>query len=171
MKTKWLLISCLYLTAIVVCTACRIEYLNIKSGYFLPRHEAAVKVWVIPELDEVLERLDHLLYERRQNSAAAEAIENGTAVTAEITLGAPYSAAEQRSLDSMKNLHTSHTYLQWWVGSFGIAQYLLAPAALILAIVCAVVLTGWGSKSFAGLCAFLNGASIVLMLTRNYWYA
>ena len=171
MKTKWLLIFCLCLTAIVVCTACRIEYLNIKSGYFLPRHEAAVKNWVIPEIDEVLERLDNLFYERRKNSAAAEAFENGSSETAEITFGAPYSVAEQRSLDSMKNLHASHTYLQWWVGSFGIAQYFLAPAALVIAVFCAVAPTGWVSKSTAGLCAFLNGGSIVLMLTRNYWNA
>ncbi len=171
MKTKWLLIVCLFFTAIVVCTAGRIEYLNIKSGYFLPRHEAAVRNWVIPELDEVLERLDHVFYERRRNSAAAEAFENGTAETAEITHGPPYSAAEQRSLESMKNLHASHTYLQWWVGSFGIVQYFLAPAALILAIFCSVSLAGWVSKSTAGLCAFLDAASIVLMLTRNYWNA
>ena len=171
MKNKWLLISCYLLTVIVVTTACRIEYLNIKSGYFLPRNPAAVRNWIIPELDEVLERLDYQIYERRQNSAAAEAIENGSSVTAEVSLGAPYSAFEQRTLDSMKNLHTSHSYLQWWVYSFGTAQYLLAPAALIAAIVCCVSLGGWGSKSTAAFCACLNVGSIVLMLTRNYWNA
>jgi hypothetical protein len=171
MKSKWLLISCYLLTIVVVTTACRIEYLNIHSGYFLPRNPATVGNWIIPELDEVLERLDYQIYERRQNFADAEAIENGSSVTAEVSLGAPYSASEQRTLDSMKNLHASHSYLQWWVYSFGTAQYLLAPAALIAAIICCVSLGGWGFRSSAAFCACLNVGSIVLMFTRNYWNA
>ena len=170
MKNKWLLIACYCLTAIVVCTALRIEYLNIKSGYFLPRNEAAVRNWVLPELDEFLERVDDQIYERRQNSAEADAIENNTQI-AEVLPGAPYSAAEQRTVESMKNLHASHIYLQWWVRSFGIAQYLLAPAALVAAVICIVAISGWASKSTAALCAGMNGISILLMLTRNYWNA
>lgn len=168
MKSKWLLIICCCLTAVVVCIACRIEYLNIKSDHFLPRHEVAVNSWVVPELDEVLERLDNVIYERRQNVASAEAVEKSTPLT-EVSFGAPYSADEQRSVNSMKNLHASHTELRWWVGSFGIAQYLLAPAALIVAIICVVSIAGWGNKSTAALCACLNGISVLLMMTRNYW--
>ena len=167
---KWLLISCYCLTALVVAVACRIEYLNVKSSYFLPRHAHGDSAWVIPELDEVMERSEDLIYERRQNSAAAVAIETGEK-PAEVTFGAPYTAAEQRTLDSMKNLHASHTELRWWVTSFGIAQYFVAPAALIAAIVCIVSLSSWLIKSSAAVCAGLNGISIILMLTRNYWSA
>lgn len=166
---RWLLISCYCLTAVVVAVACRIEYLNVKSNYFLPRHAHGDKPWEIPELDEVMERSEDLIYERRQNSAAAIAMESGTE-PAEVTFGAPYSQAEQRTLDSMRNLHASHTNLRWWVNSFGIAQYFIAPAALIAAIVCIVCLGHWAIKSSAALCAGLNGISIVLMLTRNYWF-
>ena len=171
MKSNWLLIACYCLTTIVVGVACRIEYLNVKSGYFLPRHELAFRHWVVPELDELIERTDDQIYQRRQNTALAEAMENGDAVPAEVPLGAPYSAKEQKFLDSMKTFHASHKNLQWWVGSFGIAQYFLAPAAFLVAIICAVVVTGWGAKSTAGVCAFLNALSILMMLTRNYWNA
>ncbi len=166
--SKWLLILCYCLTAVVVCIACRIEYLNVESEHFLPRQYAGLESWVIPELDVVLEKSDDLIYERRQNSAAALAMEEGNA-PAEVTFGAPYSEAEQRTLDKMKRLHASHTTLQWWVGSFGIAQYFIAPVALIAAIICIVSLSGWTVKSTAALCACLNGVGIILMLTRNYW--
>ena len=170
MVNKWLLISCCIITAIVVCTACRIEYLNIQSSFFLPRYEVAVKEWVIPELDVVIQRLEDKIYERRQHYAAAVALENG-GDPAEVSFGPPYSAAEQRTLDSMKNLHASHINLRWWVHSFGIAQYFIAPIALLVAIICVVAFGGWGTKSTAALCACLNGISISLMLTRNYWNA
>ncbi len=170
MKNKLLLISCCCLTAIVVGVAGRIEYLNIKSNHFLPRNEVAVREWVIPELEEVLERLENKIYERRQDAAAAAAHESGSK-PAEVVFGPPYSASEQKTLDSMKNLHASHTLLRWWVGSFGIAQYFLAPIALIAAIVCVVAFGGWRTKSTAAFCAGLNGISILLMLTRNYWNA
>jgi hypothetical protein len=169
MNTKALLMTCLGLTAIVVCIACRIEYLNVQSGYFLPRHDASDTAWVVPEIGEVLERLDDQFFERRQNLAAVEAAVNGANEPKSVSIGAPYSASEQRSLDSLKDLHASHSSLLWWVGSFGIAQYFLAPLALIVAIICAVALAGWGYKFAASLCACLNGLSIVLMLTRNYW--
>ena len=171
MKSKWLLISCCCLTVIVICIAFRIEYLNIKSQFFLPRNDAAYSNWEIPELDLVLERLDNQIYERRQNSAAADAIENGSSVIAEVSLGAPYSEAEQKTLDSMKKLHATHTSLQWWVSSFGIAQHFLAPLALIIAVICAVALAGLSSKSTAALCACLNGLSILRMLALDYWNA
>jgi hypothetical protein len=170
MMSKWLLISCYLLTVIVVAVASRIEYLNVKSDFFLPRHAHGGRPWEIPELDLVMERSDDLIYERRQNSAAAVAIENGSK-PAEVTFGAPYSAAEQRTLDSMKNLHASHTNLRWWVSSFGIAQYFIAPVALCAAVICIVCLGSWGVKSSAALCAGLNAISIILMLTRNYWFA
>jgi hypothetical protein len=169
MKTKLLLIACFGLTAVVVCIACRIEYLNVQSGYFLPRQYAVETDWVIPEIDVVLERMDDQLFERRQNLAAAVAAENGTNEPTPVSFGAPYSASEQKSVDSLINLHASHSDLQWWVGSFGIAQYFLAPIALIVAIISVVALAGWGYKSIASLCVCLNGASIILMLTRNYW--
>jgi hypothetical protein len=171
MQNKWLLTCCCCLTAIVIGIACRIEYLNIKSQFFLPRNHVATINWHIPELEVVLERLDDQIYERRQNSAFAEAIENGSDVLAEVSFGAPYSESEQKTLDSMKKLHATHTNLQWWVGSFGIAQYFLAPLALIIAVFCAVGLSGWGSKSTAVLCACLSCVSILRMLALNYWNA
>lgn len=169
MKSKWVLITCCLLTAIVFGVACRIEYLNAKSGYFLPRNNYAFKGWVIPELDEVVKRTEGQIYQRRQNAALAKALENGDDVLPEVPMGAPYSAKEQQSINAMKNFYFSHKNLQWWVSSFGIAQYFLAPAALLIAIVCAVAVNGWRPKSTAGMCAFLNGVSILMMLTRNYW--
>jgi hypothetical protein len=37
--------------------------------------------------------------------------------------------------------------------------------------VCIVSLSSWLIKSSAAVCAGLNGISIILMLTRNYWSA
>lgn len=167
--SKWLLVTCYCLTALVVGVACRIEYLNLKSEHFLPQPLPGIENWIIPELDVVLERSDDLIYERRQNLAAAIAAETGDQ-QAEVNFGAPYSADEQRRLDNMKVLHASHTNLRWWVTSFGFAQYFIAPVAFIAAVICLVSLSSWPAKSSAALCACLNGICILLMLTRNYWF-
>ena len=169
--SKWLLIFCLTLTALVVGIAVRIELLNIEGQFVLPRQsvfsDQPVEKWVIPEIDLVVERLDEQFYEQRLNLAglgAATPEQQG-----QVKYGPPYSPVEENFLTSVKKLHAAHSELLWWLKSFGRAQYFLAPVALIIAVLCAVSLSGWFSKSTDSLCAFLSIASIVLMFTRSYW--
>ncbi len=190
-KSNWLLICCMALTAFVVIIATRIEMLNVEGQYVLPRatgsSSEAVDRWVIPEIDVVIERLDEQFFEQRQHVAAITASEQPTSEqpTAEqptseqpataqpiqevVKYGPPYSAQEEKFITSVKKLHAAHTNILWWLKSFGRAQYFLAPAALFIAVLCAVSLSGWLPKSTAGMCACLNIGSIVLMLTRSYW--
>lgn len=173
MKSKWLLVCCLALTAFVVFVATRIELLNIEANYVLPRqqgiNEPALAKWVVPELDDVIDRLDEQFYEQRLSVLGlSDAAEPDKAV---VKYGPPYSAQEEKFMNNVKKLHSSHSTILWWVKSFGRAQYFLAPAALIIAVFCAVSLSGWLPKSTAGLCAGLSSVSILLMLTRSYWQA
>lgn len=89
----------------------------------------------------------------------------------DIPYGAPYSEQEQRTIDSLTQLHASHIELRWWVSKFGMVQYILAPATFLLALFCAVSLPGARKKSTAALCAFLCATCIFLMLVRGYWHA
>jgi len=173
MRSKWLLVCCLALTAFVVFVAIRIELLNIEANYVLPRqqglNEPVLEKWVVPELDEVIERLDEQFYEQRLSiQGLSDADEPERAV---VKYGPPYSPQEERFLTNVKKLHASHSSILWWIKSFGRAQYFLAPAALLIAVFCAVSLSGWLPKSTAGLCAALSSVSILLMLTRSYWLA
>lgn len=173
MKSKWPLVCCLALTAFVVFVATRIELLNIEANYVLPRQQAlnepVLEKWVVPELDEVVERLDEQFYEQRLSVLGlTEAAESERAA---VKYGPPYSPQEERFLNNVKKLHASHSSILWWVKSFGRAQYFVAPAALLVAVLCAVTLSGWLPKSTAGLCACLSSVSILLMLTRSYWQA
>ncbi len=173
MKSKWLLVFCLALTAFVVFVATRIEMLNVEANYVLPRqqglNEPVLEKWVVPELDEVIERLDEQFYEQRLSILGLT--ESAESERAEVKYGPPYSPLEEKFLTNVKKLHTSHTSILWWVSSFGRAQYFLAPASLLIAVFCAVSLSGWLPKSTAGLCACLSSVSILLMLTRSYWQA
>lgn len=172
--SKWLLVCCLALTAVVVITAARIELLNIEGQQVLPRlagsNSDSSKEWVIPEIEVVIERLDEQFYEQRMNAVGILSEESeDQPQQAQVKYGPPYSPLEQNFLASVTRLHAAHTNLLWWLKSFGRAQYFLAPAALVIAVLCAVSLSGWLKKSTAGMCAVLSIASIVLMFTRSYW--
>ncbi len=170
MRAKSLVVSCLVLlTAFVATIALRIEYLNALAGHVFPRHEMAKEYDSkgIAKLDVVLERLDRQIFDRREEAAQMEDTSKfGNAVP---VFGAPYSPIEQRSINNVKNQHGILTQLHWYIDNFGIAQHFLAPAALLMAVVCGLAFTGRPLKLTAGVCGSLSCAAIFLMLVRGYW--
>ncbi len=73
MLKKVTVVGCILVTLFVVHTAIRIEHSNNKSGTFLPRppgyeHED----WQVPELEMVMDYVQHQIAERRANSFMAE---------------------------------------------------------------------------------------------------
>ena len=174
-RIKTVLFCCLsILIVFVVFSVCRIEYLNATGGHVLPRHETTQSrpgQWEIADLDVVLNRLDDQFFERRGFAGRIEASENGESVPANPNYGAPYSAAEQRSIASVSQQHDVLSKLHWNVRTIGLPQYFLAPVALILAAICGLGFKGIGTKVFATVCAGLSCLSIFLVLVRGYWNA
>ncbi len=184
------LVACLILTAAVVGVTVRIEVLNAQSGYFLPRvrypYSRNITKWELPELEDVVDRIDHQFYERRCAVAVVTAakthqditkVSTGLTdaetaeVTSQIPFGPPYSDVEQRFIDSVKRLHDSHTRLHWWMSFFGRPMYFVGGVTVLFSVLCLVALNGWFHKSTAGLCTCLSIACILVILTRNYWEA
>ncbi len=172
MRAKTVFFSCLtVLTAIVVVSVSRIEYLNAIGGHVLPRHESASGQpgnWELAELSMVLERLDDQFLERREHAAQVDASESRTE-PAIPKHGPPYSAAELRSIAATTRQHEVLTKLHWSIRNIGWPQYFLAPAAVLLAAICGL---GWheiGTKVFASFCGGLSCVAFFLVLVRGYW--
>ena len=169
-----LLICLTLLTALVVLSVCRIEYLNAIGGHVLPRQEMASGQsanWEIAELNVVLGRLDDQFFERREIAVGIDAFENGATEPSAPKYGAPYSAAEQRSIASVTRQHEVLTKLHWSLRNLGWPQYILAPTALLLAVICGLGWKGIGTRVFASVCSSLCCMAFFLVLVRGYWQA
>jgi len=174
MNTKSMLLACMaFLTAIVVLSVGRIEYLNAAGGHVLPRHlvEGKPRSWNIADLGAIMEDLDQRFLDRRQLAAGVDAYDKGEKEPAAITTGAPYSVSEQRAIDTVTRQHNVLTKLHWSIKNIGLAQYVIAPTALLLCIGVGLAMKGWKIKAFAVGCSILCLASIFLILIREYWYA
>jgi hypothetical protein len=174
MGTKSVLLTCMaLLTATVVLSVGRIEYLNAVGGHVLPRSErfGQRSVFDIAELDAVLNHMDQKFYDRRIVSAEADAYENGGTEPAAVSRGAPYSKSEQRSIDYVTLQHEVLTKLHWWIKNLGWAQYFIAPIALLASISCGLASKGWPIKALAVTCASLCCYCIFVILVRGYWAA
>lgn len=172
MRLKSILLICaVFFTAIVAFTAFRIEYLNAMGGHVLPLHwsEHTRGKWEIAELNVVLDRLDNQFFERRHGPASLT--NDDGSVPKPVVFGAPYSANEQRSIDSVKVQHDILTKLHWNVSYPGWAQYFLAPAALLMAIICGLCFSGVATKIIAFTCGSMCFVGIFLALVRGYWSA
>ncbi len=174
MRTSSILLICLaVLTAFVVFSVSRIEYLNAAGGHVLPRHdvEGKPRTWEIAELDTVMNYLDDQFLERRQLAARVDAYDKGETEPAEVVAGAPYSVSEQRAIDKVVHQHNVLTKLHWSIKNIGWAQYFVAPASLLLAFACGFAMKGWMPKLVSICCACLSCTGIFFVLLRGYWQA
>lgn len=171
--SRLMLLSCFLLTVVAVFIAARIEYLNVHAGYLLPRHPSNIELpaWVVPSDDAAQNFIDTRIYEQREQMAFHLASMDPAAPVPEPTFGPPYSSNEQRFVNVLQHQFTMHAKLHWWVSNFGMAQYALAPLALVVAVSCLVCLASIWIKSAATCCALLNAGCVLLMYTRGYWHA
>ena len=169
LKTSIWIICLVFLTAIVVFSAGRIEYLNTTGGHVLPRHYADEKMgkWEIAEHNVVMDRLDDQIFRRRQLGSFV--INDDDTVRAAPVFGAPYSTSEQRSINTVTYQHDVLTKLHWNIRTFGLAQYFLAPATLLFAIVYGLSQKKVAAKVIALACGSLCCVGIFLMIVRGYW--
>ncbi|MCC6510246.1 MAG: hypothetical protein IT423_14170 [Pirellulaceae bacterium] len=168
MWTRWTIIGCVVLTALVVHTAIRIEHVNVLSNTYLPRSPGeAQQEWVLPELSQVLEYVDHQIAIRRADAYAMT--HPGTAIPANSEfLGAPYTEDEQNWIDRSKRDFASHTELHWWVTNFGSPQYLLAPLAFIWSVGNFLTVRKNTVRVLSTACALMAFGAIFLMIFRGY---
>jgi hypothetical protein len=169
---KLMVWTCVLFTLLAVMVAARIEYLNVHAGYFLPRQpsDLMLPTWRTLSPEDAKEILEGRIYEQREQLNASFAPgDDGPSVAP--SYGPPYSDLEKGYMERMLSMHDSHNRLHWWVSTFGVLQYFLAPIALFIAIACVVSVASYWVKSAAGLCALLDTACVLLMLTRGYWHA
>ncbi len=174
MRTSSILLTCLaFLTAFVVVSVGRIEYLNSIGGHVLPRHEVEgrPRTWEIANLSAVMSSLDDQFLERRQFAARIDAYDKGETEVATVVAGKPYSKSEQRAIDKVTVQHDALTKLHWCLKYLGWAQYFVAPAALLMALACFLAIKGWLPKLIAVTCASLCCTGIFFVLLRGYWQA
>lgn len=167
MWTRITLIGCFVLTAIVVFTAVRIEQLNVRSGHLLPRANVDSGDWRVPELQSILSYVDDKIATRRSNEFAYEHPLEPLPEEAAF-LGAPYTEPEQRLFDNSIAQHASHSRLHWWVSTMGVAQYALAPLAVLWAAGNFLGLSKLPLRLLSGACGACAFVAIFLMILRGY---
>ncbi|HEY4261366.1 MAG TPA: hypothetical protein VGM98_14460 [Schlesneria sp.] len=170
MKLTSFHVACMILTCIVVHTCVRIEVLNARYGYYLPRTDfgSGNPKWRVA--DEKLFRLreEMMIARSRQEDYQAAHPDEGFPDESAFK-GPPYSVAEQATIDAEVDHNRRNSTLRAWVGSMGLLQYVLAPAALFWSLDIVVSDRLRGRRVVAGLCGLLNLICIALMYYRGYW--
>jgi hypothetical protein len=170
MKLTFFHVGCLILTCIVVHTCVRIEVLNARSGYYLPRTDfgSGNPKWRVAA--EKLVRLNEELMIARSRQADFQAAHPDEEISNEAAFkGPPYSPAEQATIDAEVDHNQRNSTLRDWVGGMGLLQYVLAPAALLWSLDIVISDRSRRGRVVAGLCGLLNLICIALMYYRGYW--
>jgi hypothetical protein len=170
------LVCCtIFLTLVVVLSIARIEYLNAMGGHVLPRHavQGVSQSLDLPPVEDVVQNLGNQFRERRRIELAygSDEPEDPDQPAQEISTGPPYSTAEKRSIKAVLFQHDVLTELRWSMQVFGLAQHLLAPLALILAVCCWLGGKGNSSKALAIVCGSLSCIAMFMIFIRDYWNA
>jgi len=147
---------CAALTAIVVNTCVQIEYHNWRAGNYLQvemRQEPGI-TWRTAATGE---RAKSVFIERRRLARGATGDD----------LEAPPSVEELDAFETWRQRALRENRLYWWVSTFGVFQYLLAPLALIWAAF--LVLKSRKHRIPSIVFAILALACIVIMFYRQYF--
>lgn len=156
------------LIAISAVTCVRIEYLNARVGGYLPRPEGQGK-WRVAGRRATTEgalrrlRFERMgLYEKQHGRRPPAQLEREL-------LDAPLTERERAVIRREVVLEERMAQLHEWVETMGVAQYIIAPAALMLSAYLAVM-----SKSMLGRAVTFFGAcislvAVILMLYRQYF--
>jgi hypothetical protein len=147
---------CAALTAAVVNTCAQIEYHNWRSGNYLDV-KTTQEPGVTWHTAATGERVKNMFVQRMRLTRGAT----------EEDLKAPPSVEELNSFETWRQRALRENRLHWWVSTFGVLQYLLAPLAVIWAAFLALKSRKHRVPSivFAGLALMC----IVMMLHRQYF--
>jgi hypothetical protein len=170
MQSKLAFVGCLILTVIVVHTCVRIEVLNARYGYYLPRTDFGNgnQKWRVAGRRATMRWLEHKIHMERC-AAYAAAHPDDPMDDLERFCGPPYSADEQKMIDTELAENELRAELWSWVASMGILQYILAPLTFAWAVALAVCNRSHLIRMSAIGFAVAAAVSIVLMFHRAYF--
>ena len=168
--SKLKLAACCLLTVTVLHTCLRIEVLNRRNGFFLPR---SIPSTGNPKWRVAAEQLNFIDLQRavaldRMNAFIAQHPAEPVPSIEELS-GPPYTPSEQAMIDTEMDRNRLNSELRDWVSGMGLIQYLIAPMALLLSI---NLYCGTGNRTvrLASIaCILSNAASLYLMFYRGYF--
>lgn len=168
MWTKITVIGCLLLTAFVVHTALRIEYVNEQMGTFLPRMAGFEnEAWDVPEVDQAMNFVNAQIAKQRANIYVVE--HPGEELPPmESFIGEPYNERETSFINRHKRDHATFKELHWWVHGVGALQFGLAPLALVWSLGNLLAIRPALIRALSTACAGLAFYAIYLMILRGY---
>jgi hypothetical protein len=160
----------LILTCVVVHTCIRIEVLNARYGYYLPRNDLDRNnpEWRVAALSIVRKSADRMIALERQSEFLQQHPDQPVPDEAAFR-GPPYSKAEQEAIDSDVQRSKSNSDLYYSVRGMGLLQYLLAPAALAWSVDLARIRAPRWIRITGIAGCVLNAICIALMLYRGYF--
>ena len=169
MRSRLAIIGCLLLTAVVVHTCVRIEQLNAKNSYYLPRTDFAGgnPKWRYSTIKGTMYGLNNEFAEERMIAFSKSRSERPLPEFQQF-IGPPYSENEQRRIDAKLANNSLRNELHDWVESGGLLQYLLAPVAIVWAIMIFWSQRSLFSRLLSGASAMCAAVSIGFMLYRGY---
>jgi hypothetical protein len=163
-------LGCFLLTAVVVHTCVRIEVLNARYGYYLPRKDfgSANPKWRVAARIAVLKRLETQIADERLSAYVASHPNEPVPPIEEMT-GPPYSEDEQRRIDTELAENALRTELRSWVGGFGLLQYFLAPIGLAWAVAITLAHRSIVVRIATSFLATCSAVAIYLAFHRGYF--
>ena len=170
MKITSFHIGCLILTCVVVHTCVRIEILNARYGYYLPRTDfgSGNPKWRVAADSLARRDFERSIAMERQAKFAEEHPGEPIPEHTEF-IGPPYSASQQTELEAILDQNQRRSALYDWVRGMGLLQYALAPAALFWSVDIARIERSRSGRIAAGFAALLNLICIALMFYRGYF--
>jgi hypothetical protein len=168
MSSRISIAGCILLTTIIVHTCLRIEVLNARYGYYLPRIDfgGGNSKWRTEGTQKMLlKEFDRrIAYERLRvymDSHPDEPVPDLERFT-----GPPYTREQQHSIDAENALKSE---LHSWVDGMGLLQYLLGPFTLVWAIVIFFADRAKATRLPSAVCVVRSVVSIGLMFYRSYF--
>ena len=162
--------ACCLLTVTVLHTCIRIEVLNRRNEFFLPR---SIPSTGNPKWRVAAEQLNFMALQRtvaldRMDAFIAQYPDEPVPSIEELS-GPPYTPSEQAMIDTEMDRNRLNSELRDWVRGMGLLQYLIAPMALALSIslYCGAPTHTVRLASIA--CIFSNVASLCSMFYRGYF--
>lgn len=164
------LVGCVFLTLLVAHTCLRIEILNARSGYILPRIYRGFgnPKWRSAARSTAMRGVQgEIAFQRLDAYVAAHPDEPEPDV--DQFLGPPFNEREQAQIVDAIEKNELNSELKDLVGSFGCLQYVLAPAAFVWSVFLSALSNRWLFRVLFGVCAVGNAFSIWVMFDRAYF--
>ena len=148
------LVLCSVLSLMVLNTCVHIEAWNALAGGELPMEEPGKMRWDMNETERGW-RYVHLS-ERHWDTPLEER--------------RPLTRVEREQFQKDAEQAQRHNRLRWWTQGWGLAQYALAPIALIWSGILLLPRAGTRSRLLPGCLLLTNALSVISMLYRGYFH-